>query len=49
MLKRGGRANDPSGIDGTKPGGLAVLCPACPNAEWNIPEEELIDGVPSNA
>lgn len=48
LLKRGGRANDPEGINATKPGQLAVLCPACPNPQWNIPEDELEDGLPSD-
>ncbi|KAJ3477374.1 hypothetical protein NLI96_g10506 [Meripilus lineatus] len=48
LLKRAGRANDPGGVAATEPGGLAVLCPACPNPEWNIPEEELVDGLPED-
>ncbi|KAJ6584551.1 hypothetical protein B0H19DRAFT_1206369 [Mycena capillaripes] len=37
LLKRGGRAHDPSGAVGTKSGELAVLCPACPDPEVNLP------------
>jgi hypothetical protein len=37
-LKRAGRAHDTSGIDGTQPGGLAMLCPACPCPGYNLPD-----------
>ncbi|KAI9056575.1 hypothetical protein FKP32DRAFT_1616036 [Trametes sanguinea] len=37
MLQRGGRAHDPSGVEGTKPGELAVRCPACPHPGINLP------------
>jgi hypothetical protein len=37
LLKRGGRSYDPTGINGTPPGGLAVLCPACPIPSINLP------------
>ena len=37
MLKRGGRSYDATGIDGTSPGELAVLCPACPIPSVNLP------------
>ncbi|KAI9069581.1 hypothetical protein FKP32DRAFT_1608330 [Trametes sanguinea] len=37
MLQRGGRAHDPSGVQGTKPGELAVRCPACPHPGINLP------------
>ena len=37
MAKRGGRSYNPSGIDGTSPGELAVLCPACPIPSVNLP------------
>ena len=37
MLKRGGRSYDASGVDGTSPGELAVLCPACPIPSINLP------------
>ena len=37
MAKRGGRAYDSSGIEGTSPGELAVLCPACPLPSVNLP------------
>ncbi|KAI0716933.1 hypothetical protein C8Q76DRAFT_616443 [Earliella scabrosa] len=38
MLKRAGRAHDPTGVGGTLPGQLAVECPACPRPEVNLPE-----------
>lgn len=37
MLKRAGRGHDPSGVDGTEQGGLAVVCPACPHPGQNLP------------
>jgi hypothetical protein len=39
LLKRGGRAHDPSNdrINATKPGELALLCPACPQPGKNLP------------
>lgn len=37
-LERGGRAHDPSGVNGTQPGELAVTCPACPRPGINLPE-----------
>jgi hypothetical protein len=37
MTKRGGRSYDNSGINGTSPGELAVLCPACPIPSVNLP------------
>ncbi len=36
-LKRAGRGHDPSGVQGTKPGELAVPCPACPHPDINLP------------
>ncbi|KAJ7025882.1 hypothetical protein C8F04DRAFT_1268726 [Mycena alexandri] len=39
MLKRGSRGHDPSGVNGTAPGALAVLCPACPRPEVNLPAD----------
>jgi hypothetical protein len=39
MTKRGGRSYDPSGISGTSPGELAVLCPACPIPSVNLPPD----------
>ncbi|KAJ8518637.1 hypothetical protein ONZ45_g4299 [Pleurotus djamor] len=35
-LKRGGRAHEDGGASGTKPGELAVVCPACPDDEVNL-------------
>ena len=37
LAKRGGRSYDPTGIKGTSPGELAVLCPACPIPFVNLP------------
>ncbi|KAJ2912610.1 hypothetical protein MD484_g7802, partial [Candolleomyces efflorescens] len=37
LLKRMGRGHDPSGVAGTSPGELAVLCPACPYPDINLP------------
>ena len=39
QLKRGGRGHEDSGIDGTKPGELALLCPACPHPGINLPPD----------
>ncbi|KAF9459230.1 hypothetical protein BDZ94DRAFT_1199791, partial [Collybia nuda] len=36
MLKRTGRAHDPEGIEETKPGQCALLCPACPQPGINL-------------
>ncbi|PPQ76891.1 hypothetical protein CVT26_000661 [Gymnopilus dilepis] len=38
LLKRGGRGNDPSGVQGTQNGELAIRCPSCP---W--PGVNLVD------
>lgn len=38
-LKRSGRGHDPGGHKNTPPGGLAVLCPACPHPGKNLPED----------
>ncbi|KAJ8700507.1 hypothetical protein PTI98_003522 [Pleurotus ostreatus] len=37
QLKRAARGHDPEGADGTQPGELAVLCPACPQPGKNLP------------
>ncbi|KAJ7429392.1 hypothetical protein B0H11DRAFT_1768215 [Mycena galericulata] len=37
MLKRAGRGHDPSGVEGTKAGECALLCPACPQPGKNLP------------
>ncbi|KAJ7497825.1 hypothetical protein B0H11DRAFT_2276322 [Mycena galericulata] len=37
MLKRAGRGHDSSGVEGTKPGECALLCPACPQPGKNLP------------
>ncbi|KAJ7444965.1 hypothetical protein B0H11DRAFT_2249680 [Mycena galericulata] len=34
----GGRGHDPAGVMGTKPGELAIECPACPRPGINLPE-----------
>ncbi|KAJ7769741.1 hypothetical protein B0H14DRAFT_3509403 [Mycena olivaceomarginata] len=41
LLKRGGRAHDPGDdrINTTKPGELALLCPACPQPGKNLPAD----------
>ncbi|KIN97248.1 hypothetical protein M404DRAFT_16790 [Pisolithus tinctorius Marx 270] len=39
LLKRAGRASEQDGICTTKPGGLAVLCPACPQPGMNLPDD----------
>ncbi|KAF9019901.1 hypothetical protein BDZ89DRAFT_1093800 [Hymenopellis radicata] len=38
MMKRGGRGHDPSGIEGTGEGELALRCPACPHPGINLPD-----------
>jgi hypothetical protein len=37
QLKRGGRGHSSGGIYATKPGELAVQCPACPHPSINLP------------
>ena len=39
MGKQAGRGHDPSGIDATSQGALAVPCRACPLPEVNLPED----------
>ncbi|EMD39865.1 hypothetical protein CERSUDRAFT_63408 [Gelatoporia subvermispora B] len=39
MLKRGGRAHDPTGVAGTMEGSLAVQCRACPHPNKNLPSD----------
>ncbi|VDC00369.1 unnamed protein product [Peniophora sp. CBMAI 1063] len=39
MFKRAGRGHEPGGIAGTPPGACAVVCPACPNADYNLPTD----------
>lgn len=39
LLKRAGRGHSLSGIQGTKPGELALSCPACPHPGVNLPED----------
>ncbi|PPQ77567.1 hypothetical protein CVT26_006159 [Gymnopilus dilepis] len=38
LLKWGGRAHDPAGVDATQPGQLAVRCPSCPYPDINLPD-----------
>ncbi|KAJ7152679.1 hypothetical protein C8R43DRAFT_886109 [Mycena crocata] len=38
MMKRAGRGHDPSGVNGTAQGGLALRCRACPQPGRNLPE-----------
>ncbi|KAJ7610369.1 hypothetical protein FB45DRAFT_1037941 [Roridomyces roridus] len=37
LLKRAGWGHDESGVHGTKPGALALLCPVCPRPNVNLP------------
>ncbi|KAF7319065.1 CxC2 domain-containing protein [Mycena chlorophos] len=37
-MKRAGRAYETDGMETTQPGGLAVLCWACPDADRNLPQ-----------
>ncbi|KAF4622330.1 hypothetical protein D9613_009070 [Agrocybe pediades] len=39
MAKRAGRGHDEKGITATSPGECAVLCPACPQPEKNMPSD----------
>ncbi|KAK6985134.1 hypothetical protein R3P38DRAFT_2805865 [Favolaschia claudopus] len=39
MLKRAGRGHDAAGVDATKPGQCALLCPACPHPGKNLPSD----------
>lgn len=36
MLKRAGRGHDPAGVEATKEGECAVICPACPQPGKNM-------------
>ncbi|KAF6749127.1 hypothetical protein DFP72DRAFT_1073682 [Ephemerocybe angulata] len=38
LLKRFARGHDPAGVAGTKEGECAVLCPACPLPDINMPD-----------
>lgn len=38
MMKRAGRGNEPTGVEGTRAGELAVECPACPRPGVNLPD-----------
>ncbi len=37
LMKRMGRGHESSGVSGTNEGECAVLCPACPQPEKNLP------------
>ena len=37
-LKRAGRGQELTGVDGTPQGSLTVECPACPHPGKNLPE-----------
>ncbi|KAG6880570.1 hypothetical protein C0993_005742, partial [Termitomyces sp. T159_Od127] len=39
MLKRSGHRHDRDGTAATKPGACAVLCPACPQPNLNLPDD----------
>lgn len=39
MLKRAGRGHAVSGVTGTSDGECAVLCPACPHPDKNLPAD----------
>jgi hypothetical protein len=39
LAKRAARGHDPEGIEATLPGDCAVLCPACPHPELNLPKD----------
>ncbi|PPQ97896.1 hypothetical protein CVT26_013070 [Gymnopilus dilepis] len=39
LLKRGGRGNDQSGVQGTQNGELALRCPSCPWPGINLPDD----------
>jgi len=39
LLKWGGRGHDPEGVEATRAGELAVLCPSCPRPGVNLPED----------
>ena len=39
MLKRAGWGHDPSGIESTREGQCALLCPVCPQPGKNLPAD----------
>ncbi|KAF8869326.1 hypothetical protein BD779DRAFT_1614547 [Infundibulicybe gibba] len=39
LMKRMGRGHDASGVAGTAEGSCAVICPACPHPNKNLPED----------
>ena len=46
LLKRAGRGHDPTGVDGTQEGALALECPACPHPGRNMTAN--IETIPEN-
>ncbi|EIW81617.1 hypothetical protein CONPUDRAFT_73294 [Coniophora puteana RWD-64-598 SS2] len=38
LMREAGRGNVPNGLETTGPGELAVLCPACPHPDINLPQ-----------
>jgi hypothetical protein len=39
MLKRAGQAHNYTGVDSTKEGKYAVICPICPQSGKNLPNQ----------
>lgn len=39
MFKRAGRGHSPTGVAGTMPGELGLICPACPHPSINLPKD----------
>lgn len=39
MLKWGGCAHEPEGIEGVKPGSMAIECSSCPHPGKNLPDD----------
>ncbi|ESK82676.1 hypothetical protein Moror_11176 [Moniliophthora roreri MCA 2997] len=39
MAKQAGRGHDPSGLEGTPKGSMAIPCRACPHPGINLPSE----------
>jgi hypothetical protein len=38
-MKRAKRGHDPGGVWATKQGELAVMCRACPQPDYNLPDD----------
>lgn len=45
QCKHAGCGHDPTGVQGTTLGELALDCSACPHPGWNMPKLEEIEGV----